>query len=379
LIPIKAVFVIFVLVSGVVFSPSYSFAQSENNDNPLSSLFEIFRQMFSLNQNSDTVEEFGDAIVVHTSSTSSTESNIPPTANAGPDQEVLEFATVTLNGTSSTDVDGTITNYLWSQLSGANVTLSSPYDITPTFSAPSVNSQIILKFNLTVTDNSGDSSSDQVEITVNDSNDKDDNNNEEIEIEVEVNNNRTKIKVKIGEEEFKFNLPKELTDEQIIQFIIDEFGLDRSLVEEIIDIQRNGNNNDDDGERKVTVCHLPPGNQDNVHTLRIGASSLGAHLAHGDTVGECSNGNQNIKNTSGKDNKNEKSEDDNSGKGNSTKNNSNDKNAKSNSEDNDNSGKGNSTKNNSNDKNAKSNSEDNDNSGKGNSNKNNSNGNKKDD
>ena len=113
-----------------------------------------------------------------------------------------------------------------------------------------------------------------------------------------------------------------MTDEQIIQFIVDEFGLDRSLVEEIIDIQRNGNSNDDDdNERKVTVCHLPPGNKDNAHTLRIGASALGAHLAHGDTVGECSNDNQNIKNNSDNDNKNVKSED-NSGKGNSNQNNS---------------------------------------------------------
>ena len=298
--------------------------------------------MFSFNQNSNSIDEFGDAIVIHTSSTSSTETNTPPTANAGPDQEVLEFATVTLNATSSTDVDGTITSYLWSQLSGANVTLSSTSDVTPTFTAPGVDSDSILQFNLLVTDNSGDSSSDQVEIIVNDSNDNDDHgNDQEIEIEVEVNNNRTKIKVKIGEDEFKFNLPEELTDEQIIQFIVDEFGLDRSLVEEIIDIQRNGHNNDnDDEERKVTICHLPPGNKDNAHTLEIGASALGTHLAHGDTVGKCSNDNQNIKNNSGKGNKNEKSEDkDNSGKGNSNNNSNSGKNVKSDSEDKDNSDK----------------------------------------
>ena len=80
MIPLKAVFVIFVLVSGVMFSPSYSFAQSEDNDSPFSSLFDILRQIFSFNEKSDSVEEFDDAIVVHTSSTSSTESNIPTPA-----------------------------------------------------------------------------------------------------------------------------------------------------------------------------------------------------------------------------------------------------------------------------------------------------------
>jgi len=33
MIPLKAVFIIFVLISGLIFSPSYSFAQSNNDDN----------------------------------------------------------------------------------------------------------------------------------------------------------------------------------------------------------------------------------------------------------------------------------------------------------------------------------------------------------
>ncbi|MCZ6653135.1 MAG: hypothetical protein O7D91_08915 [Planctomycetota bacterium] len=37
----------------------------------------------------------------------------------------------------------------------------------------------------------------------------------------------------------------------------------------------------------VTVCHIPPGNPGNAHTINIHASALPAHLAHGDTCGPC--------------------------------------------------------------------------------------------
>lgn len=38
---------------------------------------------------------------------------------------------------------------------------------------------------------------------------------------------------------------------------------------------------------KVDVCHIPPGNPANFHTITIGAKALGAHLAHGDLAGPC--------------------------------------------------------------------------------------------
>ena len=41
------------------------------------------------------------------------------------------------------------------------------------------------------------------------------------------------------------------------------------------------------GEEKVTICHIPPGNPDNAHTVTVGAPAVPAHLAHGDTLGEC--------------------------------------------------------------------------------------------
>jgi hypothetical protein len=38
---------------------------------------------------------------------------------------------------------------------------------------------------------------------------------------------------------------------------------------------------------QVDVCHIPPGNPDNVHTITISESALGTHLDHGDHVGAC--------------------------------------------------------------------------------------------
>ncbi len=38
---------------------------------------------------------------------------------------------------------------------------------------------------------------------------------------------------------------------------------------------------------KVEECHVPPGNPGNAHTISVSRNALNAHLAHGDTEGEC--------------------------------------------------------------------------------------------
>jgi len=172
MIPLKAVFVISVLISGLVFTPTYSFAQSDNNDNPFSSFFEIFSQIFSSpGQPSEPVEEFGDAAVIQTSGTSSTTdttpNNIPPVADAGSNQTVNEFANVILDGSSSTDMDGTIISYKWTQTLGQNITLSNSTFPIASFAAPSVNGTEIFEFLLTVMDNSNATDADTVRVTVN--------------------------------------------------------------------------------------------------------------------------------------------------------------------------------------------------------------------
>ncbi len=38
---------------------------------------------------------------------------------------------------------------------------------------------------------------------------------------------------------------------------------------------------------KITICHIPPGNLSNAHTITVGEPAVRAHLAHGDTLGAC--------------------------------------------------------------------------------------------
>jgi hypothetical protein len=50
------------------------------------------------------------------------------------------------------------------------------------------------------------------------------------------------------------------------------------------DDHNGGNGGDDDG--KVTLCHIPPSNPENAHSIRVSENTVPAHLAHGDTLGE---------------------------------------------------------------------------------------------
>ena len=85
-----------------------------------------------------------------------TPSNSRPTANAGVDQDVDEFTTVTLDGSLSADTDsGDILTYSWVQLAGTPVSLSASDLSQPTFEAPdvtAVNTPDSLTFELTVSD-----------------------------------------------------------------------------------------------------------------------------------------------------------------------------------------------------------------------------------
>ena len=42
--------------------------------------------------------------------------------------------------------------------------------------------------------------------------------------------------------------------------------------------------------KKTTVCHIPPGNPANAHTICVGNAAVPAHLDHGDFLGTCSCG-----------------------------------------------------------------------------------------
>ena len=93
--------------------------------------------------------------------------NEPPLAEAGSDQEVFEGDSVTLVGSGSSDPDDLIASYQWEQLSGPDVNILDTTSPDATFVAPMVNGDpVIVTFELTVTDHSGQTSTDQVMVTV---------------------------------------------------------------------------------------------------------------------------------------------------------------------------------------------------------------------
>jgi len=90
--------------------------------------------------------------------------SIPPTAVAGTRQVVGRGTIVTLDGRSSTDSDGSIASYAWIQTKGVAVTLNNADTATPSFTAPG--EMTSLSFQLTVTDNSGNTGTDTVTVFV---------------------------------------------------------------------------------------------------------------------------------------------------------------------------------------------------------------------
>ncbi len=92
---------------------------------------------------------------------------IPPQADAGLDQTVLSGANVQLDGTASQPA-GQV-SYSWTQLSGTPVALTGVTTAQPSFTAAQPANGAVsetLVFQLTVTDASGQTSTDTVQITV---------------------------------------------------------------------------------------------------------------------------------------------------------------------------------------------------------------------
>jgi glycerophosphoryl diester phosphodiesterase len=90
--------------------------------------------------------------------------NQAPTADAGADQVVDENAAVTLAGSGS-DAEGPV-SYSWQQVAGPDVTLANAAGATPGFTAPDVDADTVLGFELTVTDAAGATASDRVDVLV---------------------------------------------------------------------------------------------------------------------------------------------------------------------------------------------------------------------
>ena len=93
--------------------------------------------------------------------------NVPPVADAGPEQTVNEGVLVTLDGSGSSDPNGHQLIYKWKQAGGPFVAIGDPASKRPTFTSPTVLTTTILTFELIVSDGEFQSPPDTVEVTVN--------------------------------------------------------------------------------------------------------------------------------------------------------------------------------------------------------------------
>jgi hypothetical protein len=115
---------------------------------------------FSLVVNDGTLNSDADEVVITVKNV-----NKIPVANAGITQTVNEGATVTLDGSASSDGDaGDVLTYTWTAPTGITLNLTSPSK--PTFTAPEVTTDTPYTFSLIVNDGKADSPSAAVLITV---------------------------------------------------------------------------------------------------------------------------------------------------------------------------------------------------------------------
>ena len=86
-------------------------------------------------------------------------------ADAGPDQQVREFAEVFLDGSGSRTVGGEF-SCRWSQLKGQTLVLKNPDSCQASFIAPDISGTSQLELQLTVTDSNNQNATDTVLVTV---------------------------------------------------------------------------------------------------------------------------------------------------------------------------------------------------------------------
>lgn len=108
------------------------------------------------------VDEGGNATNVATVSVTVERGNDPPVANATGPGRVRGRTAVTLSAAGSTDPDGDVLTYSWTQTAGPTVTLAGSNSATATFTAP--NQTAALTFSVTVSDGEF---SDSAAVTVN--------------------------------------------------------------------------------------------------------------------------------------------------------------------------------------------------------------------
>lgn len=74
--------------------------------------------------------------------------------------------TVTLDGAGSSDPDGSIASYQWTQTGGPTMSLLNADQAMASFVAPDVDAAVMLTFQLTVTDDGDETSCRDVMVTI---------------------------------------------------------------------------------------------------------------------------------------------------------------------------------------------------------------------
>lgn len=92
--------------------------------------------------------------------------NIPPIADAGIDQRVYEGQMVQLDGAASTDQDGEVMAFAWTLVSGVEIDISDLDAAQVSFVAPATDTEFENIYELSVTDDLGDSAIDSVSVVI---------------------------------------------------------------------------------------------------------------------------------------------------------------------------------------------------------------------
>jgi lysophospholipase L1-like esterase len=149
----------------VVSGPSVSLIQFSNTADPLSGFTPaagtgIYNLRWTISTATCGSSSSNVAVTVITGA-----SNLLPVAKAGADTSlIIPSSSLILNGSASSDADGTITSYLWKQINATNTSnIVSPGSSLTTVSNLS---EGIYDFELTVTDNKSATARDTVRVTV---------------------------------------------------------------------------------------------------------------------------------------------------------------------------------------------------------------------
>lgn len=89
-----------------------------------------------------------------------------PQADAGLDQATAEGGLVQLSGSGAVHNGGSIASYLWQQTSGPAVVLADPSAAITSFVAPQLSANAVVTLRLSVTDDAGQTATDDVDIVV---------------------------------------------------------------------------------------------------------------------------------------------------------------------------------------------------------------------